>query len=103
MSEPDPNASDAEDPIESSIAALNTAIERVGSRLNALKRRMDAASEEVDAAHDTDEDRARLAADLDQSRAREAELDAAVETAAEAVEAALAELQALAGAEGGGR
>jgi len=61
-------------------------------RIDTLARRADSAEKEVDAAQGTDADRARLADALDAARAREAELEAAVETAATAIDAALAEL-----------
>ncbi len=81
-----------DDPIEEAAASLAAAVERIAVRMNTLKQRASNAERDVDASHGTDEDRARLAAELDAARAREAELEDAVETAAQAVDAALAEL-----------
>lgn len=81
-----------EDPIEEAATALSDAIGRLSVRMNTLKRRVHDARRDADASYDTDEDRARLAAALDAARAREAELEEAVETAAQAVDAAIAEL-----------
>ncbi len=92
MSSSDSPSPVEDDPIEEAAAALSAAIERIGVRVNTLKRRASDAEADVDASHGTDEDRARLAAALDAARAREAELEAAVETAAQAVDAALSEL-----------
>jgi seryl-tRNA synthetase len=92
MSTQDPSTGPETDPIEEAAASLSAAIGRVSTRLNSLKRRLDAASDEMSAAHGNDEDRARLADALDASRAREAELNEAVEVAAQAVDAALATL-----------
>ena len=100
MSAPeDPNTNDV-DPIEEAATALSAAIERLSARMGSLKQRARDAQDSVDASFSTDEDRARLAAELDASRAREAELEAAVETAATAVDAALAHLTASSGESG---
>ncbi len=92
MSASDTPSPAEEDPIEEAATALSEAIGRLNVRMNTLKRRVQDARRDADASYDTDEDRARLAAALDAARAREAELEEAVETAAQAVDAAMAEL-----------
>ena len=95
MSAPETPPNGEDDPIEEAAASLTAAIGRLSVRLNTLKRRVHDAERDIDASHGTDADRARLADALDAARAREAELEAAVETASDAVDAALSELRAM--------
>ncbi len=92
MSSSDAPSGSESDPIEEAATSLQAAIARVSQRLESLRQQVEMAHEEADAVHGTDEDRSRLADSLDASLAREQELEAAVETAAKAVEDALAVL-----------
>ena len=60
MSASDTPPTSDEDPIAEAATALSAAIERVSVRLNTLKRRVDSAEQDVDAAQGSDADRARV-------------------------------------------
>ncbi|WP_306017354.1 DUF4164 family protein [Oceanicaulis sp. MMSF_3324] len=93
MSAPEPSAAD--DPLADAVARLDRAVSRVGSRLEDYQLRLNAAAGDVEAAHELDNDRARLAAALDEARAREEELQSAAEEATQALDDAMADLQTL--------
>lgn len=93
MSAPEPPAAD--DPLADVVDRLNRAVSRVGARLDDYQLRLSAAAGDVEAARDLDDDRARLAAALDEAQAREDELQAAATDAAQALDAAMSDLQAL--------
>jgi len=93
MSTPEPSSAD--DPLADAVARLDRAVSRVGARLEDYQLRLSAAAGDVEAAHELDNDRARLAAALDEARAREDELQGAAEEAAQALDEAMADLQAL--------
>jgi seryl-tRNA synthetase len=99
MSAPEPNAAD--DPLADAVARLDRAVSRVGARLEDYRLRLSAAAGDMEAAQELDHDRARLAAALDEARAREAELQAAAEDASQALSDAMADLQALLAASDG--
>jgi len=88
-----------DDPLTEAARRLEQAAARVSRRLEGLTRKLEAAQAEAAVARDSDEDRARLAAALDEARAREAELAEAAAEAAEALDAAMGDLQLAAGRE----
>ena len=90
-----PETSAADDPLADAIARLDRAVSRVGARLEDYQLRLSAAAGDVEAAHELDNDRARLAAALDEARAREDELQGAAEEAAQTLDEAMADLKAL--------
>ena len=90
-----PETSAADDPLADAVARLGRAVSRVGARLEDYQLRLNAAAGDVEAAHELDNDRARLAEALDQARAREDELQSAAQDAAHALDDAMADLQAL--------
>ncbi|WP_440958859.1 DUF4164 family protein [Oceanicaulis sp. LC35] len=98
MSAPEP--SPADDPLADAVARLDRAVSRVGARLEDYQLRLSAAAGDVEAAHELDNDRARLAAALDEARAREDDLQGAAEEAAQALDDAMADLKALLAEEG---
>lgn len=87
--------SSADDPLADAVARLDRAVSRVGARLEDYQLRLSAAAGDVEAAHELDNDRARLAAALDEARAREDELQGAAEEAAQTLDEAMADLKAL--------
>ena len=87
--------SSADDPLTLATERLDRAVARVGARLDEYQLRLNAAAGDVEAAHELDNDRARLAAALDEARAREEELQSAAEEATQALDDALADLQTL--------
>jgi len=93
MSEIDPSVAD--DPLTLASGRLEQALTRVGAYLDRCRSRLDAAAGEVESARGLDEDRARLAGALDEARAREAQLQAAAEDVSDALDAAMADRQAL--------
>lgn len=94
MSEPEAPTPD-DDPLSAASARLDRAVSRVGARLEDYRLRLAAAAGDAAAARDIDDDRARLAHALDDARAREAELQAVAEETAQALDAAMADLQSL--------
>ena len=90
-----PETSAADDPLADAVARLDRAVSRVGARLEDFQLRLSAAAGDVEAAHELDNDRARLAAALDEARAREDELQGVAQEAAQALDDAMADLQAL--------
>ncbi|EAP90050.1 hypothetical protein OA2633_07549 [Oceanicaulis sp. HTCC2633] len=93
MSASEPTSADA--PLADAVARLERAVSRVGARLEDYQLRLSAAAGDVEAAHALYNDRARLAAALDEARAREDELQGAAEEATQALDDAMADLQAL--------
>jgi len=77
-------------------SALETAAKRLESAVHVLEQRLAARLKEAGAAADGlfDQDRANLAAELDQSRARERELEEAGAQASEALGRAIVEIRA---------
>ena len=85
----------ADDPLTLATERLDRAVARVGARLDEYQLRLNAAAGDVEAARDLDDDRARLAGALDQAHAREAELQQVAQETAQALDLAMADLQAL--------
>jgi hypothetical protein len=75
-------------------SALDQAVKRLDRAVAQLEQRLSAKASGGDEGGLFDQDRARLAAELDQSRAREKELEAAGAEASAALGRAIAEIQA---------
>lgn len=99
----DTPASDAadHDPLAEAEARLLAAIGKVEHRMTSLSGRIGEAEGDAQAARHADDDRARLADQLDSARAREAELAAAAEEAGAALDEAMTELKAALALTGG--
>ncbi|KAA5803951.1 DUF4164 family protein [Alkalicaulis satelles] len=86
---------DDADPLAEAGARLERAVSAVAARMDGLSRRAGDAGAESAAARSADEDRARLAAALDEARGREHELAGAARDASAALVQAEQALQAL--------
>lgn len=95
------NASDDDDPVAAAAVRLDRAVSRVSRRLDDLNARLVQAEADAAAARDSDVDRARLAAALDEARANEAALAQAAQDAGDALDAAMVDLRAVLDAEHG--
>lgn len=82
-------------------ATLDVAIHRLDRALGQLELRMSALISEVDSANNGlfDQDRAKLAAELDAARSRERELEIAGSLASQALGRAIADIRAILGEE----
>ena len=92
---------DLDDPFDAAVIRLNQALARVESRVDALQAAASQASTDGAVASHSDEDRARLADELDAAKAREAELAEAAREASEGLNEAMAEIERVLGGEGG--
>lgn len=92
----------ADDPLDAAAGRLGSAIAQVERRLRELSGRIDMAEADARAARGSDEDRARLADQLDAAHGREAELAEAAREAGEALDAAMDDLREALGAVGKG-
>jgi DNA repair exonuclease SbcCD ATPase subunit len=101
MQDADESGHAADDPLDAAAARLTAAIAKVERRMADLAGRISMAEADARAARGSDEDRSRLADQLDAARAREAELSAAAEDAGEALDQAMAELREALAARGG--
>jgi ABC-type transporter Mla subunit MlaD len=95
VSPPEPNEN--EDPVARASQRLDQAVEAVARRLQALNAQLGEAENTIVGTRDSDEDRARLAASLDEARAREQELTNAAEEARDALNAAMHDMAQIIG------
>jgi len=86
-----------DDPLTEAAQRLDAAVLGVTRRIQTLQAQLDEARESAIAARDSDEDRARLAASLDEARAREAELHQAALQANEALDSAMSDIAGVLG------
>jgi|TARA_R100000455_G_C6194027_1_gene67244 chromosome segregation ATPase len=90
------NDQNGDDPLDAAIARFDAALERVEKMTAKLRSRADAARSANEEMGAYDADRARLAEDLDDARAREAALVEAAEEASAALDGAIRDLRAAA-------
>jgi len=83
-----------DDPLDAAAERLDVALGAVEARMRALSAQLDQARSGAAQNADSDADRARLAEALDSARAREAELESAVQEASEALGEAIGALRA---------
>lgn len=86
-----PNSAD--DPLLAAVTRLNGALARIEGKTKKLRDRVERAESAAIGARDSDDDRARLADELDNSRAREGELQLAAQEASDALDRAIGELR----------
>ena len=94
-----PQPESTEDPLARASDRLDQAVQSVSRRIQTLEAQLSDAQHTVVATRDSDEDRAKLAASLDEARAREAELNDAVQQATEALDDAMGDIRAVLGLE----
>lgn len=101
MNETDASASEPEDAFAAAEQRLKRALGAIESRFKALQARAEAAKGDEAVSLASEEDRARLADELDAARAREAALSEAAGEASAACGEAIAELRAILGRDAG--
>lgn len=87
------------DPLQSAVDRLDGAMSRVEQVARRMRARVAQAEAEVEQARNADDDRARLAEELDIARGREATLQEAAQTASDAMDRAIVDLRHLASEE----
>jgi len=81
------------DPLRDAVARLDGAMSRVERVAGRMRARVERAEAAADQARNADDDRARLAEELDLARGREAALHTAAQDASDALDRAIAELR----------
>ena len=88
---------EGDDALSRASQRLDKAVEAVSRRMQALQAQLHDAEGSVVASRDSDEDRARLAASLDEARAREVELTQAVRDAGDVLDDAMSDIAKVLG------